>query len=199
MRMADDSFCRCNPNDTKMLRQNMTPRKSLSLEKKKSGGDAEEKERSAGKIDKREMKRERKKKAKETRPKRQSPGARDTLIAVESQFSLFFFLFLFSKTDLKFWKGYLFKTYISHRCVLQNRLARNIYIFYIYLYILYIFFGSHKFDRRPEGRALAVNAMLYLFDSFRYGFFFNLATLERAARKCKSILPSSLLALVRAS
>lgn len=46
--------------------------------------------------------------------------------------------------------------------------------------------------------ASAVNAMLYLFGSFRYGFFFNLATLERAVRKCKSILPSSLLALVRA-
>lgn len=45
----------------------------------------------------------------------------------------------------------------------------------------------------------AANAMLYLFDSFRYGFFFNLATLEHAVRKCKSILPSSLLfALVRA-
>ena len=55
------------------------------------------------------------------------------------------------------------------------------------------------FDRRPEGRRVdGANVAFYLLDSFRYGFFFNLATLERAVRKCKSILPSSLLALVRA-
>lgn len=46
-------------------------------------------------------------------------------------------------------------------------------------------------------------SVLYLHDSFRYGFFFNLSlglshARELARPKCKSILPSSLFALVRA-
>lgn len=70
--------------------------------------------------------------------------------------------------------------------------------------IFYFFQQSSDVDRHLEGRVyvaasaafMAMNAMLYLLDSFRYSFFFNRTVL--ILLKCKSILPSFLFALVRA-